>query len=71
VLQHCRITTGSILENITGGMPYTLDDASAAARLAVLRAMKRERSRKQHWAGNALRRVVDAPWLAIPSVNLL
>ena len=34
VLQHCRITTGSIFENITSGMPYTLDDAWAAARLA-------------------------------------
>jgi ABC-type bacteriocin/lantibiotic exporter with double-glycine peptidase domain len=38
VLQHCRITTGSILENITGGMPYTLDDAWAAARLAGIDA---------------------------------
>jgi len=34
VLQHGRITTGSILENITSGLPYSLDDAWAAARLA-------------------------------------
>ena len=34
VLQHGRITTGSILENITSGLPYNLDDAWAAARLA-------------------------------------
>ena len=38
VLQHCRITTGSIFENITSGMPYTLDDAWAAARLAGIDA---------------------------------
>jgi len=34
VLQHCRIATGSIYYNITSGLPYTLDDAWAAARLA-------------------------------------
>ena len=34
VLQHGSITTGSILENITSGLPYSLDDAWAAARLA-------------------------------------
>jgi ATP-binding cassette subfamily C protein len=34
VLQHSRITTGSIFENITGGIPYSLEDAWAAARLA-------------------------------------
>lgn len=34
VLQHCRIATGSIFDNITSGLPYTLDDAWAAARLA-------------------------------------
>jgi NHLM bacteriocin system ABC transporter ATP-binding protein len=38
VLQHCRITTGSIFENITSGMPYALDDAWAAARLAGIDA---------------------------------
>lgn len=38
VLQHCRITTGSIFDNITGGLPYTLEDAWAAARLAGLAA---------------------------------
>jgi NHLM bacteriocin system ABC transporter ATP-binding protein len=36
VLQHSRVTTGSIFDNITGGLPYTLDDAWAAARLAGL-----------------------------------
>jgi NHLM bacteriocin system ABC transporter ATP-binding protein len=34
VLQHGRVTTGSIFENITGGLPYTLADAWAAAQLA-------------------------------------
>src|SRR5262249_21854775 len=34
VLQHGRVSTGSIFENITGGLPYTLSDAWAAARLA-------------------------------------
>ena len=34
VLQHSRVTTGSIFENITSGLPYPLDDAWAAARLA-------------------------------------
>jgi NHLM bacteriocin system ABC transporter ATP-binding protein len=34
VLQHSRITTGSIFDNITSGLPYSLDDAWAAARLA-------------------------------------
>jgi ABC-type bacteriocin/lantibiotic exporter with double-glycine peptidase domain len=34
VLQNGRITTGSIMENITSGLPYSLDDAWAAARLA-------------------------------------
>jgi len=34
VLQHCRITTGSIFHNITSGLPYSLDDAWTAARLA-------------------------------------
>jgi ABC-type bacteriocin/lantibiotic exporter with double-glycine peptidase domain len=34
VLQHGRINTGSIFENITGGLPYTLADAWAAAQLA-------------------------------------
>ena len=34
VLQHSRVTTGSIFENITSGLPYTLDDAWTAARLA-------------------------------------
>jgi NHLM bacteriocin system ABC transporter ATP-binding protein len=38
VLQHCRLTTGSIFENITSGLPYTLDDAWAAARLAGIAA---------------------------------
>jgi NHLM bacteriocin system ABC transporter ATP-binding protein len=38
VLQHGRITTSSILENILGGRPYTLDDAWEAARLAGLKA---------------------------------
>ncbi len=38
VLQHCRLTTGSIFENITNGLPYTLDDAWAAARLAGIAA---------------------------------
>jgi NHLM bacteriocin system ABC transporter ATP-binding protein len=34
VLQHARVTTGSIFENITSDLPYTIDDAWAAARLA-------------------------------------
>jgi ABC-type bacteriocin/lantibiotic exporter with double-glycine peptidase domain len=34
VLQHARIITGSIFENITSGLPYNIDDAWAAARLA-------------------------------------
>ena len=34
VLQHCRIATGSIYYNIASGLPYTLEDAWAAARLA-------------------------------------
>ena len=38
VLQHGRIATGSIFENITSGLPYTLDDAWAAARLAGIDA---------------------------------
>ena len=38
VLQHSRITTGSIFDNITSGMPYTHDDAWAAARLAGIDA---------------------------------
>jgi NHLM bacteriocin system ABC transporter ATP-binding protein len=38
VLQHCRITTGSIFQNITSGLPYTLDDAWAAAHLAGIAA---------------------------------
>lgn len=38
VLQHSRITTGSIFDNITSGIPYTLDDIWAAARLAGIDA---------------------------------
>jgi ABC-type bacteriocin/lantibiotic exporter with double-glycine peptidase domain len=38
VLQHSRVTTGSIFDNITGGLPYTLEDAWAAVRLAGLAA---------------------------------
>ena len=38
VLQHGRISSGSILENITSGLPYSIDDAWAAARLAGLDA---------------------------------
>jgi len=38
VLQHCALTTGSIFENLTSGLPYTLDDAWAAARLAGIAA---------------------------------
>jgi ABC-type bacteriocin/lantibiotic exporter with double-glycine peptidase domain len=38
VLQHGRITTGSIFENITSRLPYTLDEARAAARLAGIDA---------------------------------
>jgi NHLM bacteriocin system ABC transporter ATP-binding protein len=34
VLQHCRLATGSILDNITSGLPYRTEDAWAAARLA-------------------------------------
>jgi ABC-type bacteriocin/lantibiotic exporter with double-glycine peptidase domain len=34
VLQHARITSGSLFLNITSGLPYTIDDAWAAARLA-------------------------------------
>jgi NHLM bacteriocin system ABC transporter ATP-binding protein len=34
VLQHCRVTTGSIFHNITSGLPFSLEDAWAAARLA-------------------------------------
>lgn len=34
VLQQGRIMTGSIFDNITAGLPYTLDDAREAARLA-------------------------------------
>jgi ATP-binding cassette subfamily C protein len=34
VLQHGRVNTGSIFENITSGLPYTLADAWTAARLA-------------------------------------
>jgi NHLM bacteriocin system ABC transporter ATP-binding protein len=34
VLQHGRVATGSILYNITDGLPHTLDDAWDAARLA-------------------------------------
>jgi NHLM bacteriocin system ABC transporter ATP-binding protein len=34
VLQNGRITTGSIFDNITSGLPYSLDDAWTAARLA-------------------------------------
>jgi ABC-type transport system involved in cytochrome bd biosynthesis fused ATPase/permease subunit len=34
VLQHGRTMSGSIFENITGGLPYSLDDAWKAARLA-------------------------------------
>jgi NHLM bacteriocin system ABC transporter ATP-binding protein len=36
VLQRSRVLSGSIFDNITGGLPYTLDDAWAAARLAEL-----------------------------------
>jgi NHLM bacteriocin system ABC transporter ATP-binding protein len=38
VLQHSRLTTGSIFENITTGLPYTLDEAWAAAQLAGIAA---------------------------------
>jgi NHLM bacteriocin system ABC transporter ATP-binding protein len=38
VLQHCALTTGSIFENLTSGLPYSLDDAWAAARLAGIAA---------------------------------
>ena len=34
VLQHGGVNTGSIFENITSGLPYTLTDAWTAARLA-------------------------------------
>jgi ABC-type bacteriocin/lantibiotic exporter with double-glycine peptidase domain len=34
VLQHSGVNTGSIFENITSGLPYTLADAWTAARLA-------------------------------------
>jgi ATP-binding cassette subfamily C protein len=34
VLQHSRVNTSSIFENITSGLPYTLADAWTAARLA-------------------------------------
>lgn len=38
VLQHSRVTTGSIFHNLTSGLPYTLEDAWAAARLAGIAA---------------------------------
>jgi ABC-type bacteriocin/lantibiotic exporter with double-glycine peptidase domain len=38
VLQNGRITTGSLFDNITSGLPYRLDDAWEAARLAGLAA---------------------------------
>ena len=38
VLQHGSIATGSIFENMINGLPYTLDDAWAAARLVGLEA---------------------------------
>jgi len=38
VLQHGRIVSGSIFDNITGGLPYTHDEAWAAARMAGLEA---------------------------------
>jgi ABC-type bacteriocin/lantibiotic exporter with double-glycine peptidase domain len=38
VLQNGRINTGSIFENITNGLPYSLDEARAAARLAQIDA---------------------------------
>jgi NHLM bacteriocin system ABC transporter ATP-binding protein len=34
VLQNSRFSTGSIFDNITGGLPYKIDDAWEAARLA-------------------------------------
>jgi ATP-binding cassette subfamily C protein len=34
VLQNARIMSGSIFENITAGLPYSLDEAWAAARMA-------------------------------------
>lgn len=38
VMQNGRITTGSIFDNITGGLPYTQDEVWAAARMAGLEA---------------------------------
>jgi ABC-type bacteriocin/lantibiotic exporter with double-glycine peptidase domain len=38
VLQNGRVTTGSVFDNITSGLPYRLDDAWEAARLAGLAA---------------------------------
>jgi ATP-binding cassette subfamily C protein len=38
VLQSARIMSGSIYENITAGLPYSLDEAWDAARMAVLAA---------------------------------
>jgi NHLM bacteriocin system ABC transporter ATP-binding protein len=38
VLQNGRINTGTIFENITNGLPYSLEEARAAARLAQIEA---------------------------------